>query len=100
MVGSARTGPAGADKAAVCTRNEDTPSCVAGAPLGGVAGAREEALWDIRLEQLNARLVNAGAGERVIDIAFDLGFTHLGRMASHYRAKFGESPSATLRKSR
>lgn len=58
------------------------------------------ALWDIRLEQLNTRLVSAGAGERVIDIAFDLGFTHLGRMASHYRAKFGESPSVTLRNNR
>jgi transcriptional regulator GlxA family with amidase domain len=36
----------------------------------------------------------------VIDIAFDLGFTHPGRMAHIYRARFGESPSATLRKSR
>jgi len=57
-------------------------------------------LQDIRLQQLNARLSKAGPGERVIDIAFDLGFTHLSRMASVYRAKFGESPSATLRKSR
>lgn len=58
------------------------------------------ALQDIRLEQLNARLSRAAADERVIDIAFDLGFTHLSRMASNYRAKFGESPSATLRKRR
>ncbi len=57
-------------------------------------------LQDIRLQQLNARLSQAGPGERVIDIAFDLGFTHLSRMACVYRAKFGESPSATLRKSR
>ena len=57
-------------------------------------------LQDIRLQQLNARLSKAGPDERVIDIAFDLGFTHLSRMASVYRAKFGESPSATLRKSR
>ena len=57
-------------------------------------------LQDIRLQQLNARLAKAGPGDRVIDIAFDLGFTHLSRMASVYRAKFGESPSATLRKSR
>ena len=57
-------------------------------------------LQDIRLQQLNARLSKAGPGERVIDIAFDLGFTHLSRMASVYRAKFGESPSATLRKNR
>ena len=33
----------------------------------------------------------------ITDIAFDLGFTHLGRMAGAYREKFGETPSATLR---
>ena len=58
-----------------------------------------EVLLDIRLEHLNARLLNARSGERII-VAFDLGFTHLSRMASVYRAKFGETPSATLRKSR
>jgi AraC-like DNA-binding protein len=54
-------------------------------------------LQDIRLARLNARLKSAGPDERVVDIAFDLGFTHLSRMASAYREKFGESPSATLR---
>ncbi|MFB9266861.1 AraC family transcriptional regulator [Bradyrhizobium erythrophlei] len=54
-------------------------------------------LLDIRLAQLNARLKTARPGERIVDIAFDLGFTHLSRMASAYRAKFGESPRATLR---
>jgi AraC-like DNA-binding protein len=58
------------------------------------------ALLDIRLEHLKARLLNAGPGERITGIALDLGFTHLSRMASVYRAKFGESPSVTLRKSR
>ncbi|KWV52861.1 transcriptional regulator [Bradyrhizobium macuxiense] len=53
-------------------------------------------LLDIRLAQLNARLKTARPGERIVDIAFDLGFTHLSRMASAYRAKFGESPKATL----
>ncbi|WP_433995686.1 AraC family transcriptional regulator [Bradyrhizobium tropiciagri] len=55
-----------------------------------------EMLLDIRLAQLNARLKTARPGERIVDIAFDLGFTHLSRMASAYRAKFGESPKATL----
>jgi AraC-like DNA-binding protein len=55
-------------------------------------------LLDVRLAQLNARLRQARPGERVVDIAFELGFTHLSRMASAYRVKFGESPSATLRK--
>ncbi len=55
-------------------------------------------LQDIRLARLNARLKAARPDERVVDIAFDLGFTHLSRMASAYREKFGESPSATLRR--
>jgi len=55
-----------------------------------------EMLLDIRLAQLNARLKTARPGERIVDIAFELGFTHLSRMASAYRAKFGESPKATL----
>ena len=63
---------------------------------GSISGV----LQNIRLQQLNVRLSKAGPDKRVIDIAFDLGFTHLGRMASAYRAKFGESPSATLGKSR
>jgi AraC-like DNA-binding protein len=58
------------------------------------------ALLDIRLEHLNARLSAAGPDERVTDVAFDFGFTHLSRMASAYRTRFGESPSATLRRSR
>jgi AraC-like DNA-binding protein len=57
-------------------------------------------LQDLRLKELNRRLLNAQPDERVIDIACDLGFTHLSRMAGIYRGRFGESPSATLRKSR
>jgi AraC-like DNA-binding protein len=55
-------------------------------------------LLDIRLAQLNARLGDARSDERITDIAFELGFTHLSRMAGAYRAKFGETPSATLRR--
>jgi len=55
-------------------------------------------LQDIRLTHLHARLRTAQPCERVIDIAFDLGFTHPSRMASAYRARFGESPSDTLRR--
>jgi AraC-like DNA-binding protein len=57
-----------------------------------------EMLLDIRLAHLNTRLKAAAPDARIIDIAFDLGFTHLGRMAGAYRAKFGETPSATLRR--
>ncbi|HTO63667.1 MAG TPA: AraC family transcriptional regulator [Bradyrhizobium sp.] len=55
-------------------------------------------LRDIRLGHLNARLMAAPVDARIIDIAFDLGFTHLGRMAGAYRQKFGEAPSATLQR--
>jgi AraC-like DNA-binding protein len=58
------------------------------------------ALLDIRLKHLHARLSNAKPSERIVDIAYDLGFSHLSRMASVYRAKFGESPSETLRRCR
>jgi len=58
------------------------------------------ALLDIRLAQLRSRLSNAKPDERIVDIALDLGFSHLSRMASLYRAKFGESPSETRRRSR
>jgi len=57
-----------------------------------------EMLLDIRLAGLHARLLQAAPDVSVTDIAFDLGFTHLGRMAGAYRAKFGEAPSATLRR--
>ncbi|NOJ38453.1 AraC family transcriptional regulator [Bradyrhizobium sp. WSM 1791] len=48
-----------------------------------------------RGEFLHQRI--ASPDESITDIAFELGFTHLSRMASAYRAKFGEKPSATLR---
>ncbi len=56
-----------------------------------------EMLRDIRLAHLNLRLTAASPGESITNIAFELGFTHLSRMASAYRAKFGETPSATMR---
>jgi AraC-like DNA-binding protein len=57
-----------------------------------------EMLLDLRLASLNARLAQASPDVSITDIAFDLGFTHLGRMAGAYREKFGETPSATLRR--
>jgi AraC-like DNA-binding protein len=57
-----------------------------------------EMLLDIRLAHLNSRLKTAPPDARIIDVAFDLGFTHLGRMAGAYRAKFGETPLVTLRR--
>lgn len=57
-----------------------------------------EMLLDMRLAGLHARLAQAAPDVSITDIAFDLGFTHLGRMAGAYREKFGETPSATLRR--
>ncbi|SCB54992.1 AraC-type DNA-binding protein [Bradyrhizobium shewense] len=55
-------------------------------------------LLDMRLAGLHARLAQAAPDASITDIAFDLGFTHLSRMAGAYREKFGETPSATLRR--
>jgi AraC-like DNA-binding protein len=57
-----------------------------------------EMLLDMRLAALHARLAQASPDVSITDIAFDLGFTHLSRMAGAYREKFGETPSATLRR--
>jgi AraC-like DNA-binding protein len=57
-----------------------------------------EMLLDIRLAALHSRLCRAAPDASITDIAFDLGFTHLSRMAGAYRVKYGESPSATLRR--
>ncbi|MDA9510490.1 transcriptional regulator [Bradyrhizobium sp. CCBAU 11386] len=57
-----------------------------------------EMLLDMRLAGLHARLAQAAPDASITAIAFDLGFTHLGRMAGAYREKFGETPSATLRR--
>ena len=57
-----------------------------------------EMLLDMRLAGLHARLAQASPDASITAIAFDLGFTHLGRMAGAYREKFGETPSATLRR--
>jgi AraC-like DNA-binding protein len=51
-------------------------------------------LRDHRLDRAYDRLRARGA-PGVTEIAFDLGFTHLGRFAADYRARFGETPSQT-----
>jgi AraC-like DNA-binding protein len=56
-------------------------------------------LRDVRLELVHKALVTADSsnGITVTDIALDNGFTHLGRFAQVYRARFGASPSETLK---
>lgn len=52
-----------------------------------------------RLERARADLADAapGGGVTVTDVAARWGFSHFGRFASTYRARFGETPSHTLR---
>jgi AraC-like DNA-binding protein len=59
-----------------------------------------EALTGIRLDAARARLAAPGAADTVSAVALECGFTHLGRFSVSYRARFGESPSATLERAR
>lgn len=57
-------------------------------------------LRGVRLDQAYRELLTNGAaaGESVTAIALRNGFAHLGRFASHFRRRFGESPSEVLRR--
>jgi AraC-like DNA-binding protein len=51
----------------------------------------------IRLQRLRDALKNSAAEETsVTELAFEYGFSHLGRLAKEYREQFGEHPSQTL----
>ncbi|WP_282792522.1 AraC family transcriptional regulator [Streptomyces sp. CC224B] len=53
---------------------------------------------DVRLARVHEELRAARPGERgVSEVAGRWGFTHLGRFAEQYRARYGELPSQTLR---
>lgn len=57
-------------------------------------------LKKLRLESVRRDLIG-GAGEAAIgEVAAANGFPHHGRFARAYRARFGENPSATLRRAR
>lgn len=53
-----------------------------------------------RLAAVQRRLIQGDPDENVTAIAVRLGFTHLGRFSSSYRALFGELPSRTLARGR
>jgi AraC-like DNA-binding protein len=57
-------------------------------------------LRQCRLELARRRLTAAATGDTVTGIALDCGFGHFGDFAARYRVRFGESPSATLRRHR
>lgn len=49
-----------------------------------------------RLVEAHRALCDAGAGDRITDIATRNGFFELGRFAQLYRHTYGETPSQTL----
>ncbi|KAB1913222.1 AraC family transcriptional regulator, partial [Micromonospora noduli] len=51
-----------------------------------------------RLDAAHRTLRSAAPGASVTTVALQHGFVHLGRFATEYRTRFGESPSATLRR--
>jgi AraC-like DNA-binding protein len=53
-------------------------------------------LQDCRLDLLHVRLSRAEPGDRVTHVAQSCGITHVGRCATAYRRRFGETPSETL----
>lgn len=55
-------------------------------------------LRNARFDKARQALLQAEPGDSVTAIAMAWGFGHLGRFAVEYRARFGESPSDTLRK--
>ena len=50
-----------------------------------------------RIDAARATLIDGGPC-RVTDVAFECGFAKLSSFAAAYRARFGELPSATLRR--
>jgi transcriptional regulator GlxA family with amidase domain len=54
----------------------------------------------LRLARAHADLMFAVPGTTVTAIALRWGFTHFSRFSESYRARFGLSPSATLRAGR
>lgn len=58
-------------------------------------------LRDIRLDLVRKQitaLAALGQSASISDIAYQFGFTHLGRFAAYYKQRFGVSPSSTLRR--
>ena len=53
-----------------------------------------------RFEKVREVLTRAESEESVAEIAARWGFTHMGRFSVDYRRRFGEAPSATLRRGR
>jgi len=56
-------------------------------------------LRELRFDHARRELLRGGQDRSITEIAFRYGFAHLGRFAIEYRRRYGESPSATRRRS-
>lgn len=53
---------------------------------------------EVRLQRVRMQLRTSPPGTATVtDVAYQWGFAHLGRFATRYRTRFGETPSQTLR---
>lgn len=59
-----------------------------------------EVLRDLRLERARHELLRASPQASVTESAMRCGVSHLGRFSAAYRKRYGETPSATLRRRR
>ncbi len=57
-------------------------------------------LRTVRLDRVRQDLLRAPRDARITEIATRCGFSHLGRFATWYRERYGETPSATLQHGR
>ena len=57
-------------------------------------------LRELRFERVRQELLGGGQHLNVTEIATRCGFSHLGRFATEYHRRYGEVPSATLRRAR
>jgi AraC-like DNA-binding protein len=67
--------------------------------LGHLGMGPNRYLWLRRMNLARRALVRPGTGTTVTQVANEYGFSELGRFAVRYRQLFGETPSATLRRS-
>jgi AraC-like DNA-binding protein len=52
-------------------------------------------LRDVRLDKARFHLMRRQNRARVCEVAYDCGYSHLGRFSKDYRARFGHAPSET-----
>ncbi len=57
-------------------------------------------LKELRLERVHHDLCNVGSDFSITQVALKWGFSHLGQFAADYQQRYGELPSATLKRHR